>query len=321
MQIKQCSKEWSDINFETITSMTMRRQNKALRYLDAKGQRRSGDLDRVVCADRFAEYLHSVKKRGREIKGKRVSVTEFVKDAISLANDPAGTQILNSQWRDAGSTGSELPNMIAMVDTSGSMMCDNCIPFYTAMGLGCRIAERSKVGRRVLTFSESPRWINLDGCPELTDMVRAMKDAGNWGLNTNFTAAMQVILDAICERRLPASEVKDMILVILSDMQIDADGNEPLTVTMQQAIVGMYESAGMRSIGEPYEPPHILFWNLRSTDGFPTLSSVSGCSMMSGVSPALLDAFCQKGVSSLRDTTPWSMLMEVLGQERYNGIV
>ena len=34
-----------------------------------------------------------------------------------------------------------------------------------------------------------------------------------------------------------------------------------------------YHDAGMKSFGIPYNPPHILFWNLRSTSGFPNLST------------------------------------------------
>ena len=49
-----------------------------------------------------------------------------------------------------------------MVDTSGSMEDENCVPLYTAIGLGCCIAEKSKLGKRVLTFSNNPSWINLE---------------------------------------------------------------------------------------------------------------------------------------------------------------
>ena len=49
-----------------------------------------------------------------------------------------------------------------MVDTSASMECDDCNPLYSAIGLGIRIAEKSKFGKRVLTFSSEPNWINLE---------------------------------------------------------------------------------------------------------------------------------------------------------------
>ena len=79
----------------------------------------------------------------------------------------------------------------------------------------------------------------------------------------------------------------------------------------------MYADAGLRVHGEPYNPPHLLFWNLRSTSGFPSLSSDKNVSMMSGFSPTLLNLFCDKGITALQTCTPWSMLLQSLDNERY----
>jgi hypothetical protein len=78
-----------------------------------------------------------------------------------------------------------------------------------------------------------------------------------------------------------------------------------------------YETAGIRVHGKPYKPPHILFWNLRSTNGFPTLSTQRNCSMMSGFSPALLNLFCEKGINALQSCTPWALLEKSLENARY----
>jgi hypothetical protein len=60
----------------------------------------------------------------------------------------------------------------------------------------------------------------------------------------------------------------------------------------------------------PLKPPHIVFWNLRKTTGFPCLSTDENVSMMSGFSPALLNVFCQKGINGLKNYTPWNTLNE-----------
>jgi hypothetical protein len=78
-----------------------------------------------------------------------------------------------------------------------------------------------------------------------------------------------------------------------------------------------YEVAGIRVHGKPYKPPHILFWNLRSTKGFPTLSNQANSSMVSGYSPALLNTFCEQGMDALLSCTPWSVLEKVLSNDRY----
>jgi hypothetical protein len=107
-----------------------------------------------------------------------------------------------------------------------------------------------------------------------------------------------------------------MVLAILSDMQIDQADNKGLT--MMASIEKLYAEAGEKVWGRPFKAPHILFWNLRSTTGFPTLSTQQNCSMMSGFSPALLNLFCEEGLESLQTCTPWSLLVKSLDNERYS---
>ena len=52
-------------------------------------------------------------------------------------------QLLINQWKNNSGLIGNLGNMIAMVDTSGSMESDNAL--YSAIGLGIRVAEKSKI--------------------------------------------------------------------------------------------------------------------------------------------------------------------------------
>jgi hypothetical protein len=206
--------------------------------------------------------------------------------------------------------------MIAMVDVSGSMDGD---PLHVAIALGIRVSEKSVLGNRVMTFHATPSWINLDKCDGFVSKVSTIRNA-DWGMNTNFYSAMRLILDAIIENKMDPDVVKDIVLAIFSDMQIDeaeGDDNNAATKTMYDEITCMYAEAGMRVHGKPYKPPHILFWNLRSTSGFPTMSSQQNVSMMSGYSPSLLNLFCEQGIEALQTVTPWSQLERSLENSRY----
>jgi hypothetical protein len=157
--------------------------------------------------------------------------------------------------------------------------------------------------------------VNLELYPNFVSMVEVVRNAP-WGMNTNFEAALTMILDAIVQNKMEQKDVEDMVLLILSDMQMDQGDScnkESLYLEMEER----YAKAGMRVHGKPYRPPHILFWNLRSTSGFPSLSSQANCSMMSGFSPALLNFFCQQGLDALQACTPWSVLEKTLENERY----
>ena len=319
VQIKQCDRKWADIRFTGVTSITLAKQNKAFMNIKQNGVVRHADSpDRIECADNFKSHIQRAVKGEIEMKGKRVGMVDFTKQALSLVCYDLTTpehqlqiDLLNSQWRDNSTQTGALGNFIAMVDVSGSMEGD---PLHAANALGIRIAEKSKLGKRVMTFSAKPQWINLEQCDGFVSMTS--KICTDSGLNTNFYAALDLILDAIIQSELCPEDVQDMVLVILSDMQIDqADKNSEQT--MYDSIKLKYEAAGLRLHGKPFKPPHILLWNLRSTSGFPTMSTQQNASMMSGFSPALLNLFCAQGVDALQACTPWSILTQSLENERY----
>jgi hypothetical protein len=166
-----------------------------------------------------------------------------------------------------------------------------------------------------MTFSAKPTWVKLDGYNDFVSQVKVVKGA-DWGMNTNFNAALDLILNAIIENKMAAEDVQDLILVILSDMQMDS-GDTCNKQALYDTMKAKYEAAGIRVHGTPYKPPHILFWNLSSSSGFPSLSTQPNCSMMSGFSPALLNLFCDQGLEALQSCTPWSLLERALANERY----
>jgi hypothetical protein len=150
---------------------------------------------------------------------------------------------------------------------------------------------------------------------DFVSMVETVQDA-DWGMNTNFDAALNMILDAIIVAKMEPEDVEGLTLAVFSDMQMDQADRD--SSALYDRIRDKYAAAGMRIKGKPYKPPHILFWNLRSTSGFPTLSTQPNASMMSGFSPSLLNQFCQDGMNVLLETfTPWSNLLKSLENERY----
>lgn len=329
VQIKQCGNEWSSIVPSNLTSITMHKQKKAFLNKTKDNKQRSDKEDRIQCANNFIEFIQKVKTGEKVIKGKRVGLNDFTKNALEMITiDDHGydgyeiyntdeIDILNAQWRDNSTQTGALGDMIAMVDVSGSMEGD---PIHAAIALGCRVAEKSKLGKRVLTFSATPSWVNLESCNEFTDMVLKLKNA-DWGTETNIYAAFHLILDAIEKSKLSHEEVEKMVFVIFSDMQINRSNEkycspEKLNTLFSQ-IENMYSERGIRMTGKPFKPPHLLFWNLRSTGGNPVLSTERNVSSMSGFSPALLNVYCEKGLEGLQCYTPWLMLLDLLSNQRY----
>ena len=316
VQIKQCSQNWALIDPSKQTSITMHKQKTAFLNYTKDGEQRYICDDRVICGDNFKTFVKKVSNGDAKINGKRIGLNDFTANALNLIrccliNSDEAT-ILNGQWEDNSNQTVNLGKMIPMIDVSGSMSGD---PLHAAIALGIRIAEKSVFGKRALTFHSKPSWINLDTCPTFIDMVEKVQKS-DWGMNTNFKKALDMILDAIISQRLLPNEVEGMTLVILSDMQCDQADNSG--ETMYEYIEARYAEAGKKLFGQPYKPPHILFWNLRSTSGFPSLSTQPNVSMMSGFSPTLLNLFCEQGLDALQDCTPWSIFLKSLENERYN---
>ena len=324
-QIKQCDGNWSKINFDKhVSSITMRKQSKAFNLTDKNGRVRTKMMyneDRLQCKKNYENYLAECREGKKVVKGARICVADFVKDALELTNpyfnvdNKSEAELLNMQWDENSKLNSALSNMIAMVDTSGSMESDNGLPLHSAIGLGIRIAEKSKLGKRVITFNAKPEWVNLEGL-KFTEMVGKIKGSA-WGMNTNFDAAFDMILQTAIANNISPYEMHNFVLLICSDMQIDQAQTSNSGI-MYDRMRNKYAEAGLRSKYQtPYTLPHIVFWNLRSTTGFPSLSTTENTSMLSGNSAVLLNNFADKGPTVLKDLTPWKMLETQLNNVRY----
>jgi hypothetical protein len=316
VQVKQCGHDWSNIEPTKQTSITMHKQKNAFLNITKNGEQRSKLNDRIICANKFKEFAQNVSEGKAEVKGKRIGLNDFTKEALNLiSRDRKNSEeaiLLNAQWINNSCQNSSLGKIIPMVDVSGSMSGE---PMNAAIALGIRVAEKSVLGKRILTFSASPSWVNLQGQDNFVDMVDTVKRS-DWGMNTNFVTALNMILDAIIIQKLKPDDVEDMVLAIFSDMQID-QGDKTTTEHLIEIIESKYADAGQKIWGKPFKTPHILFWNLRSTNGFPTLSTQKNASMMSGFSPSLLNLFCEEGLNALQSCSPWGLFTKSLDNERY----
>jgi hypothetical protein len=329
-QVKQCAKQWAEIDFNNVTSITMSKQTKSFLNVKMNGKtvRYENDEDRDMCTQNYETYLKNVTNGSKKMKGARVSMIDFVKNAISSngqnlpSNSPIITTI-NEQWKDNSSRNGKLAEFIAMCDVSGSMTANNCNPLYSAIGLSIRVAEKSALGQRIMTFAERPAWIQLGTADSDTFVKQVAKvRSSSWGMTTDFYAALDLIRQGIEDNKLPREVAEKMVLVVFSDMQMNEASHEMRDLsrkaTLFENINQMFTKMGERMYGVPINPPHIVFWNLTKTTGYPALSTDKNVSMMSGFSPVLLNVFCEKGVEGLKEYTPWLTFLHALNNERYN---
>ena len=329
---------WYKIDFNKVTSSTMMKQKKAFLNINNTSNNTSNNeynnKDRICCEKNIIVYLEKVRQDICKIKGKNISMIDIVKSAINICNrtndetksyDNEEAGIINELWKNNSIQTNSLDNMIALIDISSSMEQDESEALYAAIGMGIRVAEKSTIGKRIMAFTNKPSWINLDDCPDFISCVKKIKEI-EYGMNADIYKAMNLILDTIIQNKIPSSEVENLVFVIFSDMQFDrykTQDNSTMNTTIntiRNVFAQKYDEAGRQICGSGYKVPHIIFWNMKSTNSFPELSYQSNVSMMSGYSPLLLNEYMSKGASGTEQMTPWLKLNNMLNSSRYNNL-
>ena len=223
-QVYQCAGEWSNIDFKKdVTSSTMFLQKKAFNC-DGTNKNASQQEDRIKCRDNYVSYVNACVSGKEKMKSKRVGIDVLTKQAYILnghgrenkPNDNVEIDAINTAWRDQNDANpADLSNWIALVDTSASMTWEN-EPLYAAIAIGFRIAERSSLGKRVMTFSASPAWVNMSEKTNLMEMMAELRKYDySIGGSTNILSAFKKIADACVEKDLHPSSVESLVFCIL----------------------------------------------------------------------------------------------------------
>lgn len=295
-----CSGNWGEIKYAHVPSKAMSGYMKAFGRHDHEG---------------FTAYLDSLEKGEVKINANALFPYDVLKNLMK--GDRRGA---NLQWE-------ALPNflenseerVLPIVDTSGSMfwpearISGDLYAGHVAMSMGLYVSQRNEgpFKNAVMEFNSNPNLHVFSGnFGERYDQIRRMGVGGS----TNIEAAFDKILDTAVKHNVPENEMPTMVL-IFSDMQFDqangsrgwgSNGHSSWNPTAQQMIEKKYADAG-------YKVPKVVYWqtNARLTNQ-PVQFDKQGTALVSGFSPALLSSLLGG-----KDMSPYSMMMDVIGTERY----
>lgn len=352
VEIKMCDREghWSDIRPGAVPARCLSKNSKAFRNLNKDKTERSVKADRRQCAENFANHLQKAIENPAEarVHGKNMMPHELVRKYMpsgyygcsSTEIDP----VVEAQWIDLRERLKEtgaLDYFIAMADVSGSM---SGTPMEVSVALSILVSEVATPAfrDRFLTFSAAPTWHNLSGLTTLKAKVASTMSA-NWGMNTDFGAALQTILDACVTNNVPAEEVAKITLAVFSDMQFDTAcgigsnaycgyggyGRQRYTApepfkTKHQKIADKFKAAGYVDADGKGIVPTIIFWNLQgATVDFPADADTPGVAMVSGFSANGLKAFMDGSLLEMtaeKPPTPYEIFRKGLDNERYDSV-
>ena len=319
--------EWHKIDFGKLPSQALRRHVKAWQNLTKGDVRRYPDnADREACAKNYHEHILRVANGSQKVNGARCGVAELVRDVRTIgSSDKTEEARINGQWASKLATIPDLGKCIPMIDLSGSM--GTCLAGakeitceMAAIGLGLMIAEKcaAPFTNQCITFATDPQFCTFAPGTGFVERVRHIRNQNN-GITTDFRKACKAILDAAVTANMAPDFFEDFVLFVLSDMQINSSYMAPWTPDLAAEVQQMFATAGKRSLhGKPFAPPHIVMWNLASTNAIATSADLVNATSIAGYSDALLKVFETEGIQGLLSATPIDTLRKQLNNARYD---
>ena len=322
LEVKMSNNKWDKIDFSRdVPSVALMKYRKAFLNEIVQGQppvgndhetgnRKPHDTVRVTCRKRLRDTM--MHKKVSKLKGRQLFPNEIIQKFLGHHQIMSTLEkdILSCQWNDIRTSvikamttmegkqqegkKANLNKMVPLVDVSGSMYGT---PMEVAISLGLLVSEITHPAyrNRCLTFSQTPTWIELHRSMSLDDKVQKVRNAP-WGMNTDFEAATNKILQAAIKAKLEPEDIPD--LIVFSDMQFDqarsSRHHNGKWETHYDRIAYRFKKEGLKVCGKAWPAPHIIYWNLRGdTSGFPAQADTPGVAMLSGYSPSLMKLFLE----------------------------
>lgn len=285
-----CAREFGRINYSHVPSQAAKKYRKAFFRRDEI---------------RYREYLAALVRgdKGVKVNAGAIYPHEVLQPLYEFRPSQAEIDLVNAQWKALPEIIGEGESYLPMVDTSGSM---SGLPIQVAVALGLYLAERNRSEFKdcFITFSNRPRFQHLKGNTVTERFVNL--NHGGWDMNTNFLAALDLILDTAVRSHVPPEDMPTA-LIVLSDMQFDMAGGRECTLNAMQLIDKKYEKAG-------YVRPKIIYWNLRDAGNVPVKYDQAGTALVSGFSPNIMSTV-------FKGSNPLQVLIATLGAERYDRVL
>lgn len=334
-QVHMCEKKWDEIDFKHVTGQTMLRQKQS--FLNHKNV---PEEHRIRCKENLEAYIAAKVASNSSITGKTIFPHQLVKqlldgNSLQYENVETDKDIINLQWKGmiehiqqqventlktsrVQDQDHFMKYCISCIDVSPSMKGFNALPLYAAIGMGLMSMEFSNY-KRCFTFSETPQWITFPhsnkSTLKFTEKVEIVEKS-EWGQTTDIIKMFEMILDVCVKNNIPDEEVSKINLIIFSDMQfndcqsiINDDTSDENDIV--KTVTRMFRKKHYKNI------PFLVFWNLRSTNNFPTIENTPYSLKMSGTSSALFKTFLTQTNTYIRSLTSWSLIQEILSDIRY----
>lgn len=292
--------QWHDINYEAVPSKANLLYGNAFARHDA---------------DRRAEYLAALENGHAKIN----SGTLFPHEIVSKIrhDDNVDCNLMNELWKALPNKCTKNTRTLVVADGSQSMetriASSKAQALDVAIAMAIYFSERltGEFANRFVTFSSSPKFVSLGGCPSLQAKISYMRRFCEVS-DTNIEAVFDMILSTAVGTNMKQEDLPDNILII-SDMEFNRCAITNNGISSVEKALFDYFASRFRTYG--YKLPRLIFWNVCSRTGtIPVKENDMGVTLISGFSINTLNLV----MSDILD--PYECLVNQLMNKRYEPI-
>lgn len=260
-------------------------------------------------AERYKLFLNKVSTGEAKLNTETLMPYEIITPFFCKAVSDEERKSINTTWTSQKDFGNN-ENALVVIDGSGSMYGGaEPLPVTVALSFGIYFAERNTGAfkNHFITFSENPQLVEIKG-EDILDKVRYCHNYDEVA-NTNIQKVFELILNAAKNNHLPQEELPKK-LYIVSDMEFDCCTKDASLTNFEYA-KKLFEEAG-------YHLPEVVFWNVASRNKQqPVSKNEQGVALVSGCTPRLFSMIADGSMSAM---TPYQIMLDVIGSERYEKI-
>lgn len=295
VESKMAANKWGEIDYDAVPSKANLKYDKA--FINHDRERRMAWMDGLRTGESKVNastlYMYDI-------------VLKCVHDYVYKEYNE---DLIEAMWKRLPQY--EMPSNYMMIrDGSGSMTSpinnnSNVSALNVADSITIYCSERctGAFHNKFITFSSTPRLVDLNGCDTLIKKILKMGKYSDY-TNTNIEATMRLILDTAINNKCAQEDLPNLIIV--SDMEFDYCMKMP-NANLWKAIEKDFNDAG-------YKLPSITFWNVNSRSStIPMKENEYGVTLVSGFSPHILKMVMER-------VSPWEALKSVLESDRYKPI-
>lgn len=301
---KLCANEWSEVDYEKVSSQANLKYNSA--FLRHDEQRRR-------------EYLGKLEKGEAKINSSVLFPHDIVhkyKNERYWYNNKVKSKdaALEGMWKGLPDYVNGESKILVVRDGSGSMESSvgntttTALDVATALSIYFSEKQEGEFKDKFITFSANPKFIDLSNYDNLHDKLERCYYEDECS-NTDIEKTFDLVLKTAVNNHLEQKDIPD--LLIISDMEFD----EARGYYARHNDTKLFQVIGEKFNRAGYNLPKLIFWNVNSRTGtIPVKQNDNGVILVSGFSPAVT-----KMVLS-NELDPYKALLSILNSERYKEV-